>query len=97
MKERGLHPPARPRRMLGVYSETGWTKIRATAPGHVANVRRHVIDALTPEQIGQLAEITEALLERLDPAGTMSPMYRRHDREEARASDAGVTEQPSQR
>lgn len=61
-------------------TETGWAKIQATAPGHVDNVRRHVIDALTPEQIGQLADITEALLERLDPTGTMSPMYRRHDR-----------------
>ena len=29
----------------------GWTKVRATAPGHVANVRHHVIDALTPEQV----------------------------------------------
>ena len=76
-------------------TETGWAKIQATAPGHVDNVRRHVIDALTPEQVGQLAEITEALLERLDPAGTMSPMYRRHDRGETRARDADVTEQSS--
>src|SRR3954451_11930857 len=39
---------------------TGWKKIRATAPGHVATVRRHVIDVLTPEQIDQLSGIAGA-------------------------------------
>jgi DNA-binding MarR family transcriptional regulator len=48
----------------------GWAKLRDTAPGHVATVREHVIDALTPEQIGQLSDIAEALLQRLDPEGT---------------------------
>ena len=57
----------------------GWDKVRATAPGHVANVRHHVIDALTPEQLQQLTEITEAVLHRLDPTGTMAGMYHRHD------------------
>ncbi len=57
----------------------GWRKVQDSAPGHVSNVRKHVIDALTPEQIGQLTRITDAVLERLDPTGTMSPMYRRHD------------------
>ncbi len=55
----------------------GWQKLRATAPGHVANVREHVIDALTPEQIDQLSAIAEALLTRLDPTGAMTPMYPR--------------------
>ena len=41
----------------------------AAAPGHVATVRQQVIDALTPEQVGQLAEITEAILGRIDPDG----------------------------
>lgn len=57
----------------------GWRKVAETAPGHVANVRRHVIDALTPEQLGQLREIADALLERLDPDAAMAPLYRRHD------------------
>ncbi|TDL33429.1 MarR family winged helix-turn-helix transcriptional regulator [Arthrobacter nitrophenolicus] len=57
----------------------GWRKILETAPGHVATVRRHVIDALTPEQLGQLREIADALLKRLDPNGAMAPLYRRHD------------------
>jgi DNA-binding MarR family transcriptional regulator len=44
----------------------GWRKVREAAPGHVANVRQHVIDALTPEQVVQLASIAEAILRRLN-------------------------------
>jgi DNA-binding MarR family transcriptional regulator len=47
---------------------TGRDKVTASAPGHVATVREHVIDALTPEQVTQLTAITDAILGRLDPA-----------------------------
>lgn len=57
----------------------GWATIKQAAPGHVATVREHVIDALTPAQIRQLTAITDAVLKRLDPRGTMTPMYQRHD------------------
>ena len=57
----------------------GWRKIREAAPGHVANVRQHVIDALTPEQVHQLAAITDAILGRLDPDGAMTATYHRYD------------------
>lgn len=57
----------------------GWNKVRHTAPGHVANVRQHVIDALTPEQVRQLGGIAEAILRRLDPDGTMAATYHRYD------------------
>jgi DNA-binding MarR family transcriptional regulator len=57
---------------------SGWRKVRDTAPGHVATVRQHVIDALTPAQVAQLTAITEAILERLDPDGAMTAAYRRH-------------------
>lgn len=62
----------------------GWRTVQKAAPGHVATVREHVIDALTPEQVGQLAAITDAILQRLDPAGRMTAMYRRHDDPQAR-------------
>ncbi|MEV4262839.1 MarR family transcriptional regulator [Kribbella sp. NPDC049584] len=55
----------------------GWKKIRATAPGHVATVRRHVIDVLTREQIAQLADITGAILKSVDPEGHLSELYQR--------------------
>ncbi|MGB3764431.1 MAG: MarR family transcriptional regulator [Ornithinimicrobium sp.] len=47
-------------------SEAGMVVLEAAAPGHVENVRRHVIGALTSEQIAQLHDIAGALLERLD-------------------------------
>ena len=52
----------------------GWAKVRKSAPGHVTNVRQHIFDALTPEQVSQLTSITGALLTRLDPAGAMTPI-----------------------
>ena len=52
-------------------SAHGWDTLVDAAPGHVANVREHVIDALTPEQVTQLAGIAEAVLGRLDPDGRM--------------------------
>lgn len=60
-------------------TRTGLTKVRDSAPGHVAAVREHVIDALTPEQLAQLTEITDALLDRLDPDGTMAATYNRYE------------------
>jgi DNA-binding MarR family transcriptional regulator len=55
-------------------TDAGWDKIREAAPGHVTNVRRHVIDALDGDQVAQLADITRAMLTRLDPEGTMHPV-----------------------
>jgi DNA-binding MarR family transcriptional regulator len=58
-------------------TDQGWAKVVATAPGHVAAVRHHVIDALTPTQIEQLRDIAEALLDRIDPQGAVTAPYRR--------------------
>lgn len=62
-------------------TDAGWRKVLEAAPGHAANVRENVIDALTPEQVHQLADIAEAILGRLDPGGAMSATYRRYDPE----------------
>lgn len=73
-------PCSEDRRATNVrLTDEGWRKVVETAPEHVANVRQHVIDALTPEQLGQLRGIADALLERLDPDAAMAPLYRRHD------------------
>lgn len=50
----------------------GWGKVQDSAPGHVANVRQHVIDALTREQVAQLAAIADAILGRVDPRGKLT-------------------------
>ena len=60
-------------------TEAGWAKVQHAAPGHVATVRHNVIDALTDEQLDQLAAIGDALLARLDPSGTMTATYTRYD------------------
>jgi len=60
-------------------TEAGWQKVQEAAPGHVANVRQHVLDALNPDHLHQLTAILEAVLERLDPTGRMTAMYERHD------------------
>ena len=54
---------------------TGWEAVVAAAPGHVDTVRHHVLDPLTREQLGQLKEIGDALLSRLDPDGRMTALY----------------------
>jgi DNA-binding MarR family transcriptional regulator len=57
-------------------TEAGWDAVVAAAPGHVANVRNAVIDALDPEQVEQLTAITGAILGRLDPAGVVMTPHR---------------------
>ena len=63
-------------------TEAGWDAVVAAAPGHVDNVRRHVHDALTPAQLKQLRKITDALLTRLDPTGSMAGLYDANELEE---------------
>lgn len=52
-----------------LLTDSGYEKILASAPGHVARVRELVIDALTPAQLTQLRDIGEAILRRADPEG----------------------------
>jgi len=76
LEERGLVEraacPTDGRATNAQLTDAGLLEIQETAPGHVANVREHVIDPLTPDQISQLTAITDALLERLDPDGSLA-------------------------
>jgi DNA-binding MarR family transcriptional regulator len=65
-------------------TDTGWAKVTASAPGHVATVRENVIDALTPDQVTQLAAITDAILGRLDPDRRFAAVHRRVPAADAR-------------
>lgn len=60
-----------------ILTPAGRAVVVEAAPGHVENVRRLVIDALSQEQVAQLRDIAAAVLERLDPEGTMTAPYRR--------------------
>jgi DNA-binding MarR family transcriptional regulator len=50
-----------------VITAAGREAIDMTAPGHVAEIRKVLIDALTPAQLAALGEISDAVLARLDP------------------------------
>jgi DNA-binding MarR family transcriptional regulator len=45
-----------------VLTDDGWAKVVATAPGHVAAVRRLLIDVLTPGQLRELGAISDEVL-----------------------------------
>jgi DNA-binding MarR family transcriptional regulator len=42
-----------------VLTDTGWDAIKAAAPDHVASVRAHLIDLLSPQEIAALTSIGE--------------------------------------
>lgn len=57
-----------PRGAFVVLTEAGWDAISAAAPRHVAHVRHWFFDALRPEQIDALVDISAAVLSRLPEA-----------------------------
>ncbi len=59
------------RATLAVLTDAGWDKVTATAPGHVAEVRRLVLDPLTRTQLRQLHEIATRIRQVLRPDGTL--------------------------
>ncbi len=61
--------PTDGRYTLAILTDEGRDKIVATAPGHVAEVRRLVFDPMTRAQPGQLREIGARVLRAVDPDG----------------------------
>ncbi|BCJ31843.1 MarR family winged helix-turn-helix transcriptional regulator [Actinocatenispora sera] len=58
---------------LAVLTPRGLAALKAAAPTHVASVRAHLVDVLTPAQVRQLGEISEALLAHLGPDSPETP------------------------
>src|SRR6478752_2879764 len=54
-------------RVMNRLSDAGYAKVVQSAPGHIRNVRRLVVDALSDEQLDQLSAISARLLTVLDP------------------------------
>jgi DNA-binding MarR family transcriptional regulator len=50
------------RGQIARLTDAGLEVLKAAAPGHVEQVRRSLIDALTPEQVRQLGEISAAMI-----------------------------------
>jgi DNA-binding MarR family transcriptional regulator len=57
------------RSTLAVLTDAGWDKVVATAPGHVAEVRRLVFDPLSRSQVRQLREIATRIRQVVQPDG----------------------------
>ncbi|WP_408664903.1 MarR family winged helix-turn-helix transcriptional regulator [Jatrophihabitans sp.] len=66
LEERGwvrrLDCPTDRRGQLAQLTDAGFAVVEAAAPGHVAAVRRYLIDRLSPEQLKALGEIGQVLL-----------------------------------
>jgi DNA-binding MarR family transcriptional regulator len=59
--------PSDGRYTLAILTDEGWAKVVATAPGHVAEVRRLVFDPLTKAQSRQLRDIGRRIMRAIDP------------------------------
>ncbi len=57
--------PSDKRGQLAVLTDEGFRVLAEAAPGHVEAVRTVLFDALTPEQVGQLRCISEAVAGRV--------------------------------
>ena len=60
--------PTDGRTTLAVLTNAGHAQVVATAPGHVATVRRLVFDGLDPSGVDELARACRAILDRIDAA-----------------------------
>ena len=58
------------RATLAVLTDAGWEKVVSTAPGHVTEVRRLVLDPLTRTQVRQLHEIATRIRQVVQPDGS---------------------------
>lgn len=71
MESRGLverhQAPDDGRGSVVMLTREGLHAIAAATPGHLAAVRKHMIDLLTPDQLIALADIAETVLAHLDP------------------------------
>jgi DNA-binding MarR family transcriptional regulator len=69
MERRGLVTredcPSDGRGAFVVLTDAGLRTIQAAAPGHVASVRRHLIDLLSREQLDALTSITDTVVGHL--------------------------------
>jgi DNA-binding MarR family transcriptional regulator len=60
--------PTDRRGQLAVLTDAGFAALAAAAPAHVEGVRTHLFDALTPEQVVQLGQISKAVVDGLSAA-----------------------------
>ena len=59
--------PTDGRATLATLTDAGWEKVKASAPGHVEEVRTIVFDSLTRAQQRQLRDIGRRIMRAIDP------------------------------
>jgi DNA-binding MarR family transcriptional regulator len=52
---------------FAVLTPQGWDYLVQTAPAHVASVREHLVDVLSPEEFAMLGRICDKVAQRLRP------------------------------
>ena len=62
--------PSDGRGVFAHLTESGWDKLVASAPDHVATVRRHLFDLLDDEQVSQLGVVMSRLVDGHGPCPT---------------------------
>lgn len=69
------------RGMFASLTKAGHRRVEQAAPDHVAQVRRHCIDRLRPDQLAALVEVTDALLGDREPIATRAGVtqWRQHE------------------
>ncbi|MFC0556157.1 MarR family winged helix-turn-helix transcriptional regulator [Planotetraspora thailandica] len=50
---------------FAVLTDLGWETMQRVAPEHVASVREHFVDLLTPEQVATIEEVYTGVVEHL--------------------------------
>lgn len=73
------------RRTAAQLTPAGLKKLEESAPGHVREVRRLVIDVLNPEQLTALGDAARSIIGQIDP-GLSETIERRGRREPAPGS-----------
>ncbi len=59
--------PGGGRRTNATLTDAGYAKVVATAPGHVREVRRLLVDVLAPDEIVALRNIGRKIIDAIDP------------------------------
>ena len=70
---RRVRCPTDKRGALAVLTDAGFGVLQAAAPVHVASVRSHLFDQLTPDQVRALDEISRAVAKHLSACPASEP------------------------
>lgn len=66
--------PTDKRGALATLTDEGFAALAAAAPGHVAGVRKHLFDQLSPEQVVQLGQISDQVRRALAAHRDAAPL-----------------------